>query len=143
MIEDLLKRLDHPTPWLVRGGPAGIPAWAGTLREAINRAFELSRNGEAISSVREPDDQTVIPAEQIWELWEHLGMVDKQPRRIADRYVAKGFTVLVAGAIGASTLNNWHPEIWHLPEHGTVTLSTNLPTATITSSASASTAMST
>jgi hypothetical protein len=134
MIEELLKRLDHPTPWVVRGGPGAILAWAGTLREALNRAFELSREGGAPTSIREPNDQTAIQAEQIWELWEHLGMVDKRPTRIAERYVAKGFTVLVAGAVGATALSG-HPEIWHLQEKGHVVLYPNLAVAALSTSA--------
>jgi hypothetical protein len=143
MIEDLIKRLDDPTPWVVRGGPGAILAWAETLRQALNRAFELSREGKGLTSIREPNDQTVIPAEQIWELWEHLGMVDKQPRRPADGYVVKGFTVLVAGAIGFGTLNNWHPEIRHLPHPNPVTLYPNLPTAGFTAGLNLSTSTST
>jgi hypothetical protein len=92
MIEELIKRLDDPSPWVVRGGPGAILAWTGTLRQALNHAFEISREGKAPTSITEPNDQTVIEAEQIWELWERLEMVDKRPR--AERYVAKGFTGL-------------------------------------------------
>ena len=93
MIEDLIKRLDHPSPWVVRGGPGAILAWVGSLRGALNRAFELSREGHGLTSIREPDDRTVIPVEQIWELWERLGMVHKQPTRIADRYAFQSLPV--------------------------------------------------
>jgi hypothetical protein len=133
MIEDLIKRLDHPTPWVVRGGPGAILAWTRTLREALSHAFELSRNGEAPTSIREPDDRTVIPAEQIWELWEHLGMVDKRPRRIADRYVAKGVAVVVAGAIGFGTV--MADDLPHNIEiGGNVTLYSDQPAVAISSS---------
>jgi hypothetical protein len=134
MIEELVKRLDDTTPWVVRGGPGAILAWAATLRQALNRALELSREGHGPTSIREPNDQTVIPAEQIWELWERLGMVDKQRRGIADRYVAKGFTVLVAGAVGATVLSK-HPEIRHVQENGYVVLYPNPPVAVLSTSA--------
>jgi hypothetical protein len=138
MIENLIKRLDHPTPWVVRGGPGAILAWAATLREALNRAFELSKKGEGPTSIREPNDQTIIPAEQILELWKRLGMVNKQPSRIAEKYVAKGFTVLLAGAVGATVLSK-HPEVRHLHEQSHVVLYPNPPLAALSTSSTAST----
>jgi hypothetical protein len=142
MIEDLLRRLDDLTPWVVRGGPGAILAWAATLRGALNRALELSREGHGPTSIRKPDDRIVIPAEQIWELWERLGMVDKRPRYIGDRLVTRGVAGLVAGAIGLGTV--MQADIpHHVEAAGHVTLYTNLPTVTVTSSMNASTATST
>ncbi len=53
-----------------------------------------------------------------------------------------GISTLLIGAIGAQAVSHKHPHIWHIENHGTVTLYTNLPTATITSSVSGSSGIS-
>jgi hypothetical protein len=102
----------------------------------------ITTEGHGPTSISEPDDRTVIPAEQVWELWERLGMVDKRPRHIGDRFVTRSVVGLVAGAIGLGTVMQVDiPH--HVETAGHVTLYTNLPTVTVTSSLSASTVTST
>ena len=77
MIEELMGRLDRPSLWIIRGGIIGVMGRPHeTLRGALKQAFELSATGEAPTSIREmPDDQTVIPPEQVWELWKRIGLL--------------------------------------------------------------------
>jgi hypothetical protein len=73
MIEDLMGHLDRPSLWIIRGGATGVMAMDGTLRGALKRAFELSANKIAPGSIVEmPNDQTVVPPEQVFELWKRL-----------------------------------------------------------------------
>ena len=74
-IDRLIGRLNNLSLWITRGG-MGILGMDETLRGALKRSFELSANGKAPTSIREmPDDRTVIPAEQIWELWTRIGLI--------------------------------------------------------------------
>ncbi|HMA71303.1 MAG TPA: hypothetical protein VKP67_07430 [Xanthobacteraceae bacterium] len=55
---------------------------------------------------------------------------------------AKPVAAIAAGAVSATVLNA-HPHIWHIESQHTVALYSNIGTATVTSSVSASTAVST
>lgn len=62
--------------WLIRGGPSGVLAKpCETLRAALVTAYDLSMRGELPGPiVRMPNDSVRIPAEQIYHLWQRLGM---------------------------------------------------------------------
>jgi hypothetical protein len=67
---------------------------------------------------------------------------DKDKKGTAMRFIAsklgKPVAGIMTGAVSATILSK-HPEIWHLPEHGTVTLYGGLSSVTVTSSTSLST----
>lgn len=73
--DDLLRMLDEPGLWLVRGGPTGVLAGPlSTLRAALHQAYELSMQGKSPGPiVRMPDDNVHIAADQIYRLWRSLG----------------------------------------------------------------------
>jgi hypothetical protein len=74
--DQLTQMLDEKALWLVRGGNVGVlgPPF-GTLREALHRAHDLWIRGNAPGPiVQGPDDNVIVPNEQIYRLWQSLGL---------------------------------------------------------------------
>jgi len=72
--EDLIGLLDSG-PWTVRAGPQPA-ACRASLRDALQRARDLSAQGIAITHLaRDPDESIVVGAVQVCRLWQRLGMV--------------------------------------------------------------------
>lgn len=72
--DQLLQMLDESSGlWLVRGGLTGVLISTTTLRAALHRAYEFSKEGQSPGPiVRMPDDNVSVPAEQIYRLWLRL-----------------------------------------------------------------------
>ena len=74
---DLSRILDEPGHlWLVRGGQLSVLGGpCPTLRKALQQAYEHSSRGESPGPIIQmPDDAIVIPVEQIYRLWQGLGL---------------------------------------------------------------------
>lgn len=74
--DQLLQILDESGMWLVRGGRMGVLGVpTGTLRAALRQAHEFSKQGQSPGPiVRTPNDDVVIPADQIYRLWQSLNL---------------------------------------------------------------------
>jgi hypothetical protein len=75
---ELLKILDVQGFWLVRGGRHQVLGpQCGSLRAALSQAHDFSMAGESPGPlVCMPDDQIRVPADQIWRLWQALGLAN-------------------------------------------------------------------
>jgi hypothetical protein len=73
--DQLWQVLDEPGIWIVRGGSMGVLGRpTKSLHTALQQAHEFSMQGQSPGPiVRMPDDDIVVPAEQIWRLWRRLG----------------------------------------------------------------------
>jgi len=73
--DELISILDVRGLWLVRAA-GSIRATIETLRGALHEASRKSAEGVPVTSiVRMPNDEVIIPAEQIYRLWKHLKLV--------------------------------------------------------------------
>jgi hypothetical protein len=77
--DHLLQMLDESGLWLVRGGPIGVLGRSTTtLRAALHQAYEFSMQRQSPGPiVRMPDDNVMVPADQIYRLWQSLGLADR------------------------------------------------------------------
>jgi hypothetical protein len=73
--DQLWQVLDEPGTWIVRGGSTGVLGGpAMSLHTALHQAHEFSMQGQSPGPIiRMPEDDIVVPAEQICRLWRRLG----------------------------------------------------------------------
>ncbi len=70
---ELLQIIDKESLWMVRAGMTS--ALCKTLREALKQAYQMSAQGSSPSRiVQMPDDAVVIDADQIYRLWQSIGL---------------------------------------------------------------------
>jgi hypothetical protein len=62
--------------WVIRGGSFGVfGAPCTTLKEALIQAHQISSQGNSPGPiVQMPEDAIEVPAEQIYRLWQRLGL---------------------------------------------------------------------
>jgi len=72
--ELLVVLLDIPNRWRVISGFQSAPA--STLRQALRKAHEFSVQGSFLGTiVKQPNDEMIVDADQIYRLWEYIGIV--------------------------------------------------------------------
>jgi hypothetical protein len=73
--DELWGELDTPgNLWAVRGG-MGVGRPSQTVRAALLQARQISAEGGSPNFiVKLPDDEVVVPADQIYRLWMRLGL---------------------------------------------------------------------
>jgi hypothetical protein len=78
--DDLVKLLDTPAIWLVRGASVPILAKAGNLQMALVKAFGQPHTRAVRTIAKMPNDEIVIHPEQITRLWKLLRIADRAAR---------------------------------------------------------------
>ncbi len=68
----LADYLNETGSWVVRGGSTSILALLPTFRAALERAYQLSQNGEAVTGMSRPDGSSRITAPELLGLFDEL-----------------------------------------------------------------------
>ena len=74
--DDLIKLLDTPAIWLVRGASVPVLAKCGNLQMALLKAFGQPRTRVVRAIAKMPNDEVIIHPEQISRLWKLLKIGD-------------------------------------------------------------------